>query len=430
MKKAWIVGVALSFLGCLDYTDRGVSPEFEAILAGQSGDNASAPRLSGPGQGSVATVTDGTGSNGSECESLWFSDIKPMLDSKCGVCHGDPPVVGPNPLVTLDHMFVESPFGTPTYERVYFRMEQNTMPPSGGNTDEEIAVVAAWVDVCEAEASAPAVLESDTEESGEPEDAIGSEEDPDDTVEGSEPLEEDGEAEEESGESDEEEEGEDLDCVPDPNGPDWVNDIKPLFDVKCGTCHGSPLAGGAPFPLVSYADVTTVSVGSGIPRYERCLVRMETDTMPPGGTNSDAEVQLVEDWITNCVLEDRDALSSSLDEEGEESTTEEGDTAESEEGAEVATEEGGSQAMTWDVLLPFLEDDCGPCHFGGAATSFSYAYASGGVGGSYYCSTLTVAECFIERILDTTMPPPTSGIKVQSETVDAIEAWIDGGLQP
>ena len=87
--------------------------------------------------------------------------------------------------------------------------------------------------------------------------------------------------------------------------------------------------------------------------------------------------------------------------------------------------------MTWDVLLPFLEDDCGPCHFGGAAaTSFSYAYASDHVGGSYSCSTSTVAECFIERILDGTMQPPNSGTKVQRETVEAIEAWIDEGLQP
>ena len=175
--------------------------------------------------------------------------------------------------------------------------------------------------------------------------------------------------------------------------------------------------------------------------------------MPPGGGNSDADVELVADWIDNCVLEDRDALNGpsgeeggeasteeggeepqeggeSASEEGGEGSTEEGGESISEEGGEASTEEGGGQAMTWDTLKPFLEDDCGPCHFGGNATTFNYSYSSGGVGGSYYCATLSVAECFIERILDGTMPPPNSGIKVQSETVDAIEAWIEGGLLP
>ena len=59
------------------------------------------------------------------------------------------------------------------------------------------------------------------------------------------------------------EEGGDPECTPDPDEPDWVHDVKPVFDAKCASCRGSPLAGGAPFPLLTYADVTTVSVGSG-----------------------------------------------------------------------------------------------------------------------------------------------------------------------
>ena len=158
MKKLIHVGVVVFAVGCLDYTDRGVSPEFEAILAGQPGADAGSAE---PGEGPVQPGPDGGSEGGSECETLWFNEIKPLMDAKCVACHGDPPAVGPNPLVTLNHMFAESPFGVPTYERVHFRMEQNSMPPSGGNTAEEIAAVAAWVEVCEAEASAPAVPESD-----------------------------------------------------------------------------------------------------------------------------------------------------------------------------------------------------------------------------------------------------------------------------
>ena len=48
MKKLIHVGVVVFAVGCLDYTDRGVSPEFEAILAGQPGADAGSAE---PGEG-------------------------------------------------------------------------------------------------------------------------------------------------------------------------------------------------------------------------------------------------------------------------------------------------------------------------------------------------------------------------------------------
>lgn len=50
-------------------------------------------------------------------------------------------------------------------------------------------------------------------------------------------------------------------------------DVQALLAASCNECHTTPTVGGAPFPLLSHADVKAAST--------RALLRMQAGTMPP-----------------------------------------------------------------------------------------------------------------------------------------------------
>ena len=91
-------------------------------------------------------------------------------------------------------------------------------------------------------------------------------------------------------------------CVPEEDGPTWDEDVAAMIQMKCGNCHGTPPQ-NAPIALNTYNEIVKGTNATGVHRYDRVLARMEAQTMPPGGGNTDAEIQLVADWIENCHTE-------------------------------------------------------------------------------------------------------------------------------
>jgi hypothetical protein len=94
---------------------------------------------------------------------------------------------------------------------------------------------------------------------------------------------------------------------PDTDGTDseWCS-VKAIIDKNCLGCHTTPPAGGAPFPLTTYDEVTAphpTKAGSKI--YERIGVRVHADkaqaeglgVMPPGKPLAAADLALIDAWV-------------------------------------------------------------------------------------------------------------------------------------
>jgi len=78
-------------------------------------------------------------------------------------------------------------------------------------------------------------------------------------------------------------------------------DVRALLSANCQTCHGATPSNGAPFPLVSYRDLTGKNP-SGVVIAQRALTRMKSATSPmppmPGSPVSAAEITVFEAWVT------------------------------------------------------------------------------------------------------------------------------------
>lgn len=83
-------------------------------------------------------------------------------------------------------------------------------------------------------------------------------------------------------------------------------DVRAVLAKECGACHGETPAAGAPFPLVTYADLTAPHpTKAGKKVYERVGVRVHADqsqaenlgTMPPGRTLAADELSLIDAWV-------------------------------------------------------------------------------------------------------------------------------------
>jgi hypothetical protein len=95
---------------------------------------------------------------------------------------------------------------------------------------------------------------------------------------------------------------------PDTSGtPDsqWCS-VKAIIDKNCIGCHTTPPAGGAPFPLLTYADVTAPHPSKpGLKIYERIGVRVHADeamaeglgVMPPGKPLPAADLAVIDAWV-------------------------------------------------------------------------------------------------------------------------------------
>jgi cytochrome c553 len=75
-------------------------------------------------------------------------------------------------------------------------------------------------------------------------------------------------------------------------------DIAAILTSKCISCHGATLAGGAPWPILTRGQLGEIAPGWAVTKAERSLVRMQAQTMPPGGGNTPAELTAMSTWIS------------------------------------------------------------------------------------------------------------------------------------
>lgn len=77
-------------------------------------------------------------------------------------------------------------------------------------------------------------------------------------------------------------------------------DVSAILSDHCQSCHGATLAGGAPMPLMSYADLAAKR--NGVVTAQRCLDRMRNTAAqmppPPATSVTAAELATFQAWVT------------------------------------------------------------------------------------------------------------------------------------
>ena len=76
-------------------------------------------------------------------------------------------------------------------------------------------------------------------------------------------------------------------------------DVSALLAQHCQSCHRTPPAGGAPMPLLTYADLVAPAKSDPSKHmYDVVLSRMKDSArpMPPGGMLPAADIALIEQW--------------------------------------------------------------------------------------------------------------------------------------
>jgi hypothetical protein len=94
----------------------------------------------------------------------WYGEIRPLMESRCSLCHGVPTAGGaPRSLTRYADMLQTNLFGQPIHEIVGYRLAAGTMPPSGYPrfTADETEMILAW-----SAAGAPEGVRPDEPDSG------------------------------------------------------------------------------------------------------------------------------------------------------------------------------------------------------------------------------------------------------------------------
>ena len=208
----------------------------------------------------------------------YHAEIRPILEERCFPCHTDPPKFGaPNALANYQQALAFD-------QRIVVRaVQEGTMPPGGGMTDEEKALISAWVAAGSPEGDPAAGPDMGVEVDMAPEPDMGPVVDMDPGA----------------------------DMRPDmgpPPPPTWDDDIQPIMDQSCAFpgCHG----GGMPssnLDLTGYAGFIAGGfggdlTGEGDPArsgfVDRLRERDGLPLMPQGGPPLDeAVIVMIEDWI-------------------------------------------------------------------------------------------------------------------------------------
>ena len=95
------------------------------------------------------------------------------------------------------------------------------------------------------------------------------------------------------------------DVIENPNNPNdnkitYSDDIAPIMQSSCVSCHASPPVNGAPFSLINFSQVNQRANG--------VLNRMSLQSgspgaMPPSGRLPQATIDLIQQWITDGKLQ-------------------------------------------------------------------------------------------------------------------------------
>src|SRR5688572_13546558 len=153
----------------------------------------------------------------------WWDDVQSIVEAKCQQCHSNPTrLAAVGSLVTYQDTQAPSTQGVPMHLMMAHRVrdDRRPMPPPSQSalTAEEIGIIEAW--------SSGGAKEGD------------------------------------------------------PPGSTYFVEVQPILRTRCGFCHGSVPANGAPRSLASYSDLT-VMTGAGEPVYQVVARRVMQGTMPP-----------------------------------------------------------------------------------------------------------------------------------------------------
>jgi hypothetical protein len=77
-------------------------------------------------------------------------------------------------------------------------------------------------------------------------------------------------------------------------------DVETLLGTNCTICHTQPPQTGAPFPLLTHAQLTAVAAPTTMTYAQLCVTEMTAGRMPPPPTPraTAAEIAVLQDWIT------------------------------------------------------------------------------------------------------------------------------------
>jgi len=248
--------------------------------------------------------------------------------------------------------------------------------------------------------------------------------------------------------------------VPDASGGVYWVHAEPLLTKACIGCHTGGASGGNNFGNVYEDNLKPSYYCQGKTVGECVLIRIDDNTMPPGGgaNLTEAERAVLDAWVAAGMpydaagppIEDVAPEVTSLPDAGEEDTgpedtavedTTNEDTADSSaedigvedigvEDAGVEDAPGPTTPTFTNDIQPMLADVlwCAGCHTGGnnGGSNFASVYEDN-LKPSYYCPGKTVGECILPRIDDNSMPPG-GGLVVSDEERALMEDWIAAGM--
>jgi uncharacterized membrane protein len=186
--------------------------------------------------------------------ATFFTDVQPILRDRCWTCHSNPPTNGaPRPLASYTDLTVLNGAGEPIYEVVAQRTGARTMPPVGQPmlTDAEIATIGGW-----AATGAPA--------------------------------------------------GRQITSY------SWQQDVRPIIEERCGSCHGLVPQFGAPRSIATWEQTQVLTAG-GMPVHELMASRTTARSMPPTGQPqlTEAEIAIIASWSMGGAPDGRDMPGNS-----------------------------------------------------------------------------------------------------------------------
>jgi uncharacterized membrane protein len=201
----------------------------------------------------IESWSNGGAREGDPPGPTFFTDVQPILRTRCGFCHGVVPANGaPRSLAGYSDLTVMTGAGEPVYQIVAQRVTQGTMPPPQQPrlTEAEIATIEAW-----AAKGAPA--------------------------------------------------GRQMTAY------SWQQDVRPIIAEKCGQCHGLVPENGAPRSIATW-EQTQVLTAAGTPVHEVMASRLSARTMPPRDQPqlTDAELAIVVSWSMGGAPDGRDVPSN------------------------------------------------------------------------------------------------------------------------
>ena len=95
-------------------------------------------------------VAMGGGAGGGSGAGVTFCDVQPVLQARCGSCHGASPVSGAPQLMTMAQLQASSPQGGTMLDRCIARMSTTpisaAMPPGVGGTPSDVWIFTNWRD--------------------------------------------------------------------------------------------------------------------------------------------------------------------------------------------------------------------------------------------------------------------------------------------